>query len=211
MHIPGMECSLSPEWPTTLTAGLVLWLCSQSWSALQAGRLQKDAPWLRLKIFLQGNTNASGLVLGAEDSSQSWLGRRQVKYSLTIPFAIWTQINKGRIRESACDLFRSVYIQKRADGGIMILSICKQSALNFILAVTRLPDRIRALLHVGKDLLFESLHSAWIPLWISSDKHPSAILLYFYSPKSFIFKNYFFRWIYFTHHVNYLFLFKNEE
>lgn len=105
--------------------------------------------------------NASGLVLGAEASRQAWLGRRQVKYSLTIPFATWTQTAKGRIRESTCDLFRSAYTQKRADGGIMILSICKQSALTFIPAITSLPDGIRVLIHVGKDLLFESLESAW--------------------------------------------------
>lgn len=46
----------------------------------------------------------------------------------------------------------------------MILSICKERALTFILAVTSLLDRIRALLHVGKDLLFESLDSPGIQL-----------------------------------------------
>lgn len=93
----------------------------------------------------------------------------------------------------------------------MILGIFKQSALTFILAVTSLPDRIRALFHVGKDLLFESLDSAWIQPWISSDEHLSEILVYFCSLKSFIFKNYFSRWIYFTYRVNYLLLFKNQE
>lgn len=78
----------------------------------------------------------------------------------------------------------------------MIWSICKQSALTFILADTSLLDRIMQ--NVGKDLLFESLDLAWMWLWISSDKHPSAILVYFSSPKYFIFKNYFSRWIYFT-------------
>lgn len=44
----------------------------------------------------------------------------------------------------------------------MILSIFKERALTFILAVTSLLDGIRALLHVDKDLLFESLVSSWI-------------------------------------------------
>lgn len=92
----------------------------------------------------------------------SLVRQETVKYGLIIPFLIWTQIAKGRIREPTFDLFRSADTQKRADGGIMILSICKQSVLTFILAVTSLLDRIRALLHVGKGLLFESLNSAWI-------------------------------------------------
>lgn len=180
-------------------ASSLFWESEEGWTPAQT----QDFPTRQYKLIRVGSW--------AEASSEAWLGRREVKYSLTIPFATWTQITKGRIRESACDLFRSVYTQKRPDGWIMILSICKQSALNFILAITLLLDRIKELLHVDRDLLFEPLDSAWIRLWTSSDKHPAAILVYFCSPKYFIFKNYFSRWIYFTHHVNYSFLFKNEE
>lgn len=210
MHIPGLEFSLSTQWPTTLSADLYLALLSELpsspvWVAAGGSALAQTQhfPTRQYKCIRVGSWGWS---------LKSSLARQEtVKYGLIIPILIWTQIAKGRIREPTSDLFRSADTQKRADGGIMILSICKQSVLTFILAVTSLLDRIRALLHVGKGLLFESLNSAWIWLWVSSEKHPSAILVYFSSPKSLIFKNYFSRWIYFTHHVNYLLLFKNQE
>lgn len=96
----------------------------------------------------------------------------------------------------------------------MILSICGQNVFASILVMTSCPipfiraDGKSTLLHADKDWLFGSLESAWIWLWISLGKHPSATLVYFCSPESFIFKNYSSRWVYFTHHVNYLLLFK---
>lgn len=40
--------------------------------------------------FYQKAVQCIRVGFGAEASSQDWLGRRQVKYIFTIPFAIWT-------------------------------------------------------------------------------------------------------------------------